>query len=44
MAKPDSSTIFNLGRRYVALDKRIKSAVKDVDSTAIELIANCMDW
>ena len=35
---------FNRGRRYVALDKRIKSAVKAVDSTTIELIANCMDW
>ena len=35
---------FNRGRRYVALDKRIKSAVHAVDSSTIELIANCMDW
>lgn len=35
---------FNRGRRYIALDKRIKSVVHAVDSTTIELIANCLDW
>jgi hypothetical protein len=35
---------FNRGRRYIALDKRIKSIVRAVDSSTIELTASCMDW
>jgi hypothetical protein len=35
---------FNRGRRYIALDKRIKSVVHAVDSSTIELVASCLDW
>ena len=32
------------GRRYRGMPRRFKRTVRAVDSTAIKLVANCMDW
>jgi hypothetical protein len=38
------SPLFAAGKRYVALPRRFKRAVHAMDSSTIELVANCMDW
>lgn len=35
---------FGYGHRYSGLPRRFKRAIYSVDSTTIELVANCMDW
>jgi hypothetical protein len=35
---------FGRERRYVALPRRFKRAISAIDSTTIQLVANCMDW
>lgn len=36
--------LHDVARRYFRLPKRLKRAVRAIDSTAIELIAKCMEW
>lgn len=38
------SPTFAEGRRYAGLPRRFKKAVHVMDSTTIQLVANCMDW
>lgn len=38
------SPLFAEGKRYVALPRRFKRAVHAMDSSTIQLVANCMDW
>jgi len=38
------SPLFAEGRCYVALPRRFKRAVHAMDSSTIQLVANCMDW
>jgi hypothetical protein len=35
---------FGMGRRYKGMPRRFKRTVHAVDSTTINLVANCMDW
>jgi len=35
---------FGHGRNYVGLPRRFKRMINVVDSTTIQLVANCMDW
>ncbi len=35
---------FGHGKRYVGLPRRFKRIINVVDSTTIQLVANCMDW
>jgi len=35
---------FGIGQKYSGLPRRFKRAIFAIDSTTIQLIANCMDW
>jgi hypothetical protein len=35
---------FGMGRQYCGLPRRFKRTINVVDSTTIQLVANCMDW
>ncbi len=35
---------FGLGRKYCGLPRRFKRTINVIDSTTIQLVANCMDW
>jgi hypothetical protein len=35
---------FGMGRNYVGFPKRFKRTINVIDSTTIQLVANCMDW
>ena len=35
---------FGMGRRYVGFPRRFRRIINVVDSTTIQLVANCMDW
>ncbi len=35
---------FGIGRKYKAFPRRFKRVIHAVDSTTIQLVANCMDW
>jgi hypothetical protein len=35
---------FGMGRKYCGMPRRFKRLINVVDSTTIQLVANCMDW
>jgi len=35
---------FGVGRKYSGLPRRFKRAIYAIDSTTIQLVANCIDW
>lgn len=35
---------FGMGRNYIGFPRRFKRIINVVDSTTIQLVANCMDW
>ena len=35
---------FGMGRKYVGFPRRFKRMINVVDSTTIQLVANCLDW
>jgi hypothetical protein len=38
------SPTFGMGRQYVGLPRRFRRLINVVDSTTIQLMANCLDW
>lgn len=35
---------FGMGRNYIGIPRRFKRIINVIDSTTIQLVANCMDW